>query len=71
MTTGRGGALQKKAFVRQFFYVRRGQRSYFELRSSVFKLTYITYVRQVADEHKAPRPPHRPARLGSSANVSA
>jgi hypothetical protein len=53
------------------FYVRQSRCSYFELCSSVFKLTYVIYVRREADEHKAPRPPCKPARLCLSADVSA
>jgi hypothetical protein len=47
---------RKKALDRQ------GRRSYYEIRSSVFKPTY---------EHKVPRPPRRPTCLCSSADVSA
>jgi hypothetical protein len=57
------------AFI-NFFYAHRDRRSYFELRSSVFTPTYVTYVRRVADEPKVPRPPRRPACLCSSANLS-
>jgi hypothetical protein len=60
-------SLQEKDIVRRFFYVHRGWRSYFELRLSVLKPTYVTYIRRVvrvADKYKVSQPPpRRPFRL--------
>jgi hypothetical protein len=62
---------RRKAFVRQFFHIRQGRRPYFEIHSSVLKPTYATYVCRVDDEHKVPRPSHRPTCLWSSVEVLA
>jgi hypothetical protein len=62
---------RKKAFIHHFFMFVSIDVDISNYIHRFKKLTYVTYVRWVADKHKAPRPPGRPARLCSSADVSA